>query len=178
LYDHFTVSAIPDTLQSIAPMYDNTLWVKRLRLWPGFLYFHASNGARSDCGSMRCPLLVLLNTCFTEPIRVLHTRRGVPTMAPTALLPARRNECGRVYMRSPRIRCPESTHTYSVNSVTVMHASVLDADIMKMIIICRRAAWCTSAPPRIAPVIIPGMEMRPITLRFMKATCEPGGWSG
>jgi hypothetical protein len=49
-----------------------------------------------------------------------------------------------------------------------MHESALDADIMNMIIICSRAAWCTSAPPRIAPVIIPGMEMRPITLRFME----------
>ena len=55
---------------------------------------------------------------------------------------------------------------YSVKSVTTMHDSALDADIMNMIIICRRAAWCTSAPPRIAPVIMPGMAMRPITLKF------------
>jgi hypothetical protein len=46
----------------------------------------------------------------------------------------------------------------------MMHASTLDADIINMIIICSRAAWPTSAPPSIAPVIIPGMEIMPITL--------------
>jgi hypothetical protein len=46
----------------------------------------------------------------------------------------------------------------------MMHDSTVDADIMNVIIICSRAAWLTSAPPRIAPVIIPGMEMMPITL--------------
>jgi hypothetical protein len=55
----------------------------------------------------------------------------------------------------------------SVKSVTVMHDSALDADIMNMITICSRAACPTSAPPRIAPVIMPGMEMTPTTLQFM-----------
>ena len=45
-----------------------------------------------------------------------------------------------------------------------MHASVLDADIMNIMIICSRAACCTSAPPRIAPVIMPGIAIIPITL--------------
>ena len=130
--------------------------------------FHGSNGARSDCGSMPGPSLLLPATCFTEPTRVIHARRGGATMARIAALLARRNGCGRVCMRSLRIRCSESTQTYSVKIVMIMHDSALDADIMNMIIICSRAAWCTSAPPRIAPVIMPGMEMRPITLRFME----------
>ena len=75
-------------------------------------------------------------------------------------------------MRSPRIRCSESTHTYSVKSDTIMLANTLDADIINMIIICRRAAGSTSAPPRIAPVIVPGMEMMPITLQ------KGNKWSG
>jgi hypothetical protein len=54
---------------------------------------------------------------------------------------------------------------YSVKSATMMHDSALDADNMNMIIICNRAACATSAPPRIAPVIVPGIEMIPITLQ-------------
>lgn len=144
------------------------LWVmdKRVRPQPGFVSFHGSNGARSDCGSNVGPPLLLLANCFTEPVRATHPRCAEPTTAWTAPLQARRNGCGRVKMRSLRIRCSESTHMYSVKSVTTMHDSALDADIMNMIIICRRAAWCTSAPPRIAPVIMPGMAMRPITLKF------------
>ena len=46
-----------------------------------------------------------------------------------------------------------------------MHASALDATSMNMMIICSRAACCTSAPPRIAPDIIPGIAMMPVTLR-------------
>jgi hypothetical protein len=38
---------------------------------------------------------------------------------------------------------------------------------MNMITICSRAACSTSAPPRIAPVIMPGMYMMPTTLQLM-----------
>ena len=64
------------------------------------------------------------------------------------------------------MRWSESTHSYNVKSVAVMHASALDADIMNMMIICSRAACCTSAPPRIAPVIMPGIAIIPITLHL------------
>ncbi len=57
----------------------------------------------------------------------------------------------------------------------MMHDSALDADIMNVITICSRAAWSTSAPPRIAPVIIPGMEMMPITLRFKEKSDKQAG---
>jgi hypothetical protein len=119
---------------------------------------------------MLWPLLLLPtnNPCFLVLVTATHARRTELTTDQTAALLARRNGCGRVYMRSPRIRCSESTHTYSVKSVTIMHANTLDADIMNMIIICRRAAGSTSAPPKIAPVIVPGMEIMPITLQFME----------
>ena len=43
-------------------------------------------------------------------------------------------------------------------------ASTMLAVIMNMMIICSLAAWWTEDPPRIAPVIIPGIEMIPMTL--------------
>ena len=46
----------------------------------------------------------------------------------------------------------------------MMHASAQDATIMNMMTICSRAACSTSAPPRIAPDIIPGIAMIPVTL--------------
>lgn len=42
-------------------------------------------------------------------------------------------------------------------------ARALDDEIVKMMIDCRRAACSTDAPPRMDPVIIPGMEIRPMT---------------
>jgi hypothetical protein len=58
----------------------------------------------------------------------------------------------------------------------MMHDSTLDADIMNMIIICSRAACATSAPPRIAPVIVPGMAMMPITLQKGDKWAGRAGW--
>lgn len=43
-------------------------------------------------------------------------------------------------------------------------ASTALAEIMNMIIICSLAAWWIEDPPRMVPVIIPGMEMIPMTL--------------
>ena len=90
--------------------------------------------------------------------------RVAPTMAWKASLPASRSTWGDS-IRSLRMRCSESTHTLSAKNVTMIHDNALDAAIMNMIIICNRAACCTSAPPRIAPVIIPGIEMMPKTLQ-------------
>ena len=47
--------------------------------------------------------------------------------------------------------------------VTIEESAVLE-DIMNIITIWRRAACSTEDPPRIAPVIIPGMAIIPITL--------------
>ena len=69
-------------------------------------------------------------------------------------------------MRSLRMRCSESTHSYNVKNVAAMHESTVDADIINMMTICSLAACSTSTPPRIAPVIVPGIEMIPITLSF------------
>ena len=43
-------------------------------------------------------------------------------------------------------------------------ASTVLAVLMNMMIICSFAAWWTEDPPRMAPVIIPGIAMIPITL--------------
>ena len=51
-----------------------------------------------------------------------------------------------------------------------MDASAVEEEIMNMMTICRRAACSTEEPPRMAPVIMPGIAMMPITLR--------GGWRG
>ena len=48
--------------------------------------------------------------------------------------------------------------------VVITDARVVLAVIMNMIIICNLAAWCTDEPPRIAPVIMPGMAIMPRTL--------------
>ena len=52
-------------------------------------------------------------------------------------------------------------------AVMVMNseASTVEAVIMNMMIICSLAAWWTEDPPRIAPVIIPGIAMIPIVLQ-------------
>ena len=52
--------------------------------------------------------------------------------------------------------------------VTNTEASTVAAVIMNMMIICSLAAWWTEDPPRIAPVIIPGIAMIPMTLRWMR----------
>ncbi|KAF5374501.1 hypothetical protein D9615_009119 [Tricholomella constricta] len=43
-------------------------------------------------------------------------------------------------------------------------ASAVEEDIMNIMIICSRAACCTDEPPRMAPVIIPGIAIIPRTL--------------
>ena len=45
-----------------------------------------------------------------------------------------------------------------------MDARAVLAEIMNMMTICKRAACSTDAPPRIAPVIMPGIETMPRTL--------------
>ena len=56
--------------------------------------------------------------------------------------------------------------------VTIDESAVQD-EIMNMITICRRAACSTEDPPRIAPVIMPGMEMRPMTLGESQFRAQP-----
>jgi len=53
-------------------------------------------------------------------------------------------------------------------NVVKIDARVVDAEIMKTMIICSRAACWTEDPPRIAPVIIPGIAMIPSTLIHQK----------
>ena len=51
-------------------------------------------------------------------------------------------------------------------------ASVAVAEIMNMMIICSLAACWTEDPPRMAPVIIPGIAMIPITLEGNQSLLE------
>ena len=67
-------------------------------------------------------------------------------------------------MRSARTRCSLSTMTPSARIVVTIDESAVQEEIMNMITICRRAACSTEEPPRIAPVIMPGMAMIPMTL--------------
>lgn len=48
--------------------------------------------------------------------------------------------------------------------VVTMEASAVDEEIMNMMTICKRAACSTEEPPRMAPVIMPGMAIIPMTL--------------
>ena len=48
--------------------------------------------------------------------------------------------------------------------VVTIEESAVQEEIMNMMTICSRAACSTEDPPRIAPVIMPGMAMMPMTL--------------
>ena len=67
-------------------------------------------------------------------------------------------------MRSLLTRCSWSTTIITAAKVINTEASTVEAAIMNMMIICSLAAWWTEDPPRMAPVIIPGIEMIPMTL--------------
>lgn len=72
--------------------------------------------------------------------------------------------CNRGSILSVRILCSESTINASVTKVTETVAKTVDAEFMNITIICSRAACSTGAPARMAPVIIPGIEMIPMIL--------------
>lgn len=69
---------------------------------------------------------------------------------------------------SVRIICWPSTVMVMTENVVKIDARVVDAEIMKTIIICSRAACWTEEPPRIAPVIMPGIAMIPRTLIYQR----------
>lgn len=80
---------------------------------------------------------------------------------------------GRLSTLSSRIRCSLSTTTRNATRVVNIDARAVDAQIMNMMIIWSFAARSTDAPPRIAPVIIPGIDIMPRTLlgRTLSTTC-------
>lgn len=51
--------------------------------------------------------------------------------------------------------------------VITIAARVVEAEIMNMMIICSFAACDTEEPPRMAPVIMPGMDIMPMTLIWL-----------
>lgn len=60
--------------------------------------------------------------------------------------------------------------------VVKIDASVVAEEIMNVIIICNIAACWTEEPPRIAPVIIPGIAMMPITLEGIPLLASSYFW--
>jgi hypothetical protein len=56
----------------------------------------------------------------------------------------------------------------------VVTARVVVAEMRNMMICWYFTAWEMLAPPRMAPVIIPGMDTRPMTLR---SVCRARGWT-
>ena len=92
-----------------------------------------------------------------------------PTICANTQFLARQMACSLTSTRSGRTRCSLSTTTESVTTVVTIAASAVDAEIINMIIICNFDACSTEEPPRIAPVIIPGIEMIPMTLYTHKA---------
>lgn len=72
--------------------------------------------------------------------------------------------CGRVSTLSVRTRWSESTTTLNERTVATMEDKAVDDEIMNMMTIWSLAACWTDDPPRMAPVIIPGMAMIPSTL--------------
>lgn len=55
--------------------------------------------------------------------------------------------------------------------ITIAANAMLEVN-RNMMTICRRAACSTDAPPRMAPDIVPGMDMIPITLMYLSVAVQ------
>lgn len=88
----------------------------------------------------------------------------VATLSHKALL-TRQTVCGLLSILSALTRESPSMRMLRVMTVVRIHPSALEAEIINMMIICSFAARSTDAPPRRAPVIIPGIDMIPSTLQ-------------
>ena len=122
---------------------------------------------KSDQSSMsRISSRVLSSSPFCLAWRGSKQKRTLSHLN-IALLPcslAFHSPCTPSYMRSGLTRCWPSTVTAITAIVVKIDASAVDAEIMNVIIICNIAACWTEEPPRMAPVIMPGIAMIPITL--------------
>lgn len=106
------------------------------------------------------------------PLHLHHTARDPashPALAPrttplTTLLLTRHTACGLLSILSVRTRTSASTTTSRLSTVHTTAESTLLPQMRNMTTICSRAACWTDAPPRMAPVIVPGIAMMPITL--------------
>lgn len=118
---------------------------------------HPSNRCRSLSVSSPANLILpvaLFAHPLTQPQKLFRSSPNVTLFAIVLFC---------AYIRSLRIRCSASTATRTAENVVNMLARVVLAVIMNMMIIWSLAACCTDEPPRMAPVIIPGMEMMPRT---------------
>lgn len=100
-----------------------------------------------------------------RPHLLISFHPSIRSPARIALFLIRQITCNRGSILSVRMRWSESTINTSVAKVTVTVAKTVEAEFINMTIICNRAACSTGAPARIAPVIIPGIEIMPIMLQ-------------
>lgn len=107
---------------------------------------------------------LLLYTLLTQRIigeTIIHSPAPI---FPSTQFPTLYIGCFLASIRSGRILWSPSITIPSVKHVVIIDAKAVDEDIMNMITIWSFAAWSTEEPPRIAPVIIPGIEIMPSTL--------------
>lgn len=103
-------------------------------------------------------------TVLGVAIHGIFSLAKVTTLSHKALL-MRHTACGLLSILSALTRESPSMRMLRVMTVVRIHPSALEAEIINMMIICSFAARSTDAPPRRAPVIIPGMDMIPSTLQ-------------
>src|SRR5271155_251378 len=116
--------------------------------------YECSFSTRSASSWRICPRHVNLSHAALQPLQIPHTAlsliRHIHGFSPLTL--------------SGRNRCVPSSVTTIHITTDIVTASVVVAEMRNMIICWYFTACEMDAPPRIAPVIIPGIETRPITL--------------
>lgn len=119
--------------------------------------------------SMSFPPLSHYTCVFSQRVRrILMEPKSLAVIHSLAF----QNSCFPSYIRSFLILFSPSTVTTIVDIVVRIEARVVDEEIMNIIIICKIAACWTEEPPRMAPVIIPGIETIPMTLEAPNASLK------
>lgn len=113
-------------------------------------------------------LLVVSSSCLLSPpnftAMLRHPLFILLILASVIKSLVRHTTCRRLSIFSKRMRSSVSTTTLKVSTVETMAESAVAAEIMNMMTIWSRAACSTEEPPRMAPVIMPGMYTIPSTL--------------
>ena len=119
------------------------------------------------------PLLYILSTQRVIVETVIHSTATIFPI--TQFLPLYIG-CSLASTRSERILWSPSITIASVKHVVIIDAKAVDEDIMNMITIWSFAAWSTDEPPRIAPVIMPGIAIIPSTLKESFSGLQGTNW--
>ena len=126
--------------------------------------FYPSN--RSCSPAVACSLLLLWNF----DTNLSHNLPNRPNVCSNNQLRALQTACNLVSILSGLVRCSVSITTLSAMMVITIPATPMLEVRRNIITICRRAACSTDEPPRMAPDIVPGMAMMPITLLTNKGS--------